>query len=444
MERRDYLILAGITAVIVAVGAVVTTKPLGVFLVDGTTRAVSTTLTMAWVTWWALVVGFAIAGGVEAWVPSEAVAENLDGYGPRELGLGAFFGFVSSSCSYSAIATAKNLFKKGASAGASLGAFMFASTNLVVEIGFVMWLLLGWQFVLADFAGGLVLILLLAGAFRYLVSDELIETARRNVADESETVRDPNCGMDVDPDETDYSKTVDGRTYYFCSESCMTGWDPAEADTTIREQLTSVAGWTALADKQVKEWDMLWDEIALGFVFAGLVAGFVPNAVWQALFTGPAFGLPIYVLWTAILGAVIGIVTFVCSVGNVPFGAILWTQGLPFGGVLSYIYADLVIPPIVEAYTEYYGTTFALVLSSLIFVAAVVTGVLMQFLFGTLGLIPPRSAAHVATMSVQLDYKAVLNVAATLLFALLYWLHTTSRFEETTGHGGGRSRPAND
>ena len=158
MERRDYLILAGITAVIVAVGAVVTTKPLGVFLVDGTTRAVSTTLTMAWVTWWALVVGFAIAGGVEAWVSSEAIAENLDGYGFRDLGLGTFFGFVSSSCSYSAIATAKNLFKKGASAGASLGAFMFSSTNLVIEIGFVMWLLLGWQFVLADFLGGLVLI----------------------------------------------------------------------------------------------------------------------------------------------------------------------------------------------------------------------------------------------------------------------------------------------
>ncbi len=440
MDKRDYAILVGLAVLTILVGAYTTRQPLGTFLVSGTVKAAQTAVTMAWITWWALVMGFAIAGGVEAWVSNETIAENLDGYGLRELGLGAFFGFVSSSCSYSAIATAKNLFKKGASAGASLGAFMFASTNLVIEIGFVIWLLLGWQFVVADFLGGFVLIILMALAFRYLVPDHIIETARKNVQDDgNDKVRDPNCGMEVDPDETEYSKTVDGETYYFCSESCMTGWDPEQANTTLREKITSVAGWRDLADKQWKEWDMLWDEIAIGFVFAGLIAGFIPDSVWHSIFSGPIFSMPTYVVWTAILGAFIGIITFVCSVGNVPFGTILWTKGLPFGSVLSFIYADLVIPPIMEAYNEYYGTTFAAILSGLIFVAAVVTGVLMHFLFGGLGIIPPRSAAHVAQSSIELNYKAVLNVLATVLFLGLYWLRKTDRFDESGhdhDHGG--------
>ncbi|MFB6084484.1 MAG: permease, partial [Halorientalis sp.] len=436
MDRRDYLILAGIAVLVIVVGALTTTKPLGQFLVSGASEAAYTAVAMAWITWWALVIGFAIAGGVEAWVSNESIADNLDGYGFRALGLGAFFGFVSSSCSYSAIATAKNLFKKGASAGASLGAFMFSSTNLVIEIGFVMWLLLGWQFVLADFLGGLILIVLMAGTFRYLVSDDVIEAAREHVQGESDTVRDPNCGMEVHPDETEYSKTVDVQTYYFCSESCMTGWDAEEANTTLTEKMTSLKGWRDLADKQWKEWDMLWDEIAIGFVFAGIVAGFVPKSLWHAVFGGPILGMPTYVVWTAVLGAVIGMITFVCSVGNVPFGTILWTNGLPFGSVLSYIYADLIIPPIMEAYDEYYGARFAAILSGTIFVAAVVTGVLMHFVFSPLGLIPPRSAAHVASISIELNYKAVLNVLAAVLFVVLYWLHKTTRFDDAAGHEG--------
>ena len=436
MDRRDYLILVGLAVLVVIVGALTTSKPLGEFLLSGAGEAVHTAIVMAWITWWALVMGFAIAGGVEAWISDETIAENLDGYGPRALGLGTFFGFISSSCSYSAIATAKNLFKNGASAGASLGAFTFSSTNLVIEIGFVMWLLLGWQFVLADFIGGLILITLMAATFRYAVPDHIIETARENVSGDSQTVQDPNCGMDVDPDETDYSKTVDGETYYFCSESCMSGWDPSEANTTLTQKITSLSGWQDLADKQWKEWDMLWDEIAIGFIFAGIIAGFIPDTVWHSIFSGPILGMPTYVVWTAILGAIIGIITFVCSVGNVPFGAILFTNGLPFGSILSYIYADLIIPPIMEAYDEYYGTTFAAILSGTIFVGAVVTGVVLHFIFGAAGLIPPASSAQIASNSIELNYKAALNVIALVLFLFLYWLHKTTRFEETSDHGG--------
>ncbi|MGB9958400.1 permease [Haloferax prahovense] len=436
MDRTEYAILTVIALATVGIGVFTTTEPLGTFLVESAREALSTTAAMAWVTWWALVVGFAIAGGVEAWTSSEEVSELLEGHGPREIGYGSLFGFVSSSCSYSAIATAKNLFKKGGSAAATLGAFMFASTNLVIEIGAVIWILLGWQFLVADILGGFILIGLMAFGFVYLVPDEVVEQARQNVQDEgSETVRDPVCGMEVSPDETEYSVEHDGRTFYFCSESCKESFDPEEANTTVRERATSLSGWKALADKQWKEWGMLWDEIAIGFVFAGLIAGFIPESVWTSVFSGPTFGLPVYVFWTAVLGAVIGVATFVCSVGNVPFGAVLFSNGLPFGSVLSYIYADLIVPPIMDAYREYYGTTFAAVLSGMIFVAAVLTGVVIHFVFLGAGLIPAPESVQIAEVRIEADYKLALNVFATGLFGVLYWLHRSESVGDD-GHGG--------
>ncbi len=436
MDRTEYPILGAVALAIVALGVATTSRSLVPFFVESTRQFLTTTAAMAWITWWALVVGFAIAGGVEAWTSNEAVSDLLEGHGPREIGYASLFGFVSSSCSYSAIATAKNLFKKGGSAAATLGAFMFASTNLVIEIGIVIWLLLGWQFLVADVVGGLVLIGLMALGFVYLVPDEVVEQARQNVRDEgSPTVRDPVCGMEVDPDETEYSVEHDGRTYYFCSASCKESFDPEEANTTIREKATSLTGWKALADKQFTEWGMLWDEIAIGFVFAGLIAGFVPESVWTSVFSGPTLGLPVYVFWTAILGAVIGVATFVCSVGNVPFGAVLFSNGLPFGSVLSYIYADLIVPPIMDAYREYYGTRFAALLSGMIFVSAVVTGIFVHFVFYGFGLIPDPSSVQIAEVKIEMNYKAVLNALATVLFLFLYWLHRNGSVGQAGGHG---------
>ncbi|WP_345781951.1 permease [Natrinema gelatinilyticum] len=436
MDRTEYAILSIIALATVGIGVFTTSKPLSVFFVESTRQFVTTTAAMAWITWWALVLGFAIAGGVEAWTSNEAVSDLLEGHGPREIGYGSLFGFVSSSCSYSAIATAKNLFKKGGSAAATLGAFMFASTNLVIEIGAVIWILLGWQFLLADVVGGFILIGLMAVGFVYLVPDDVVEQARENVREEgTQTVQDPVCGMEVDPETADYSIEHDGRTYYFCSQSCKDSFDPEEAPTTVREQATSLAGWKGLADKQWKEWGMLWDEIAIGFIFAGLIAGFIPRTVWTSVFSEPTFGLPVYIAWTAALGAIIGVATFVCSVGNVPFGAVLWTNGLPFGSVLSYIYADLIVPPIMDAYREYYGSKFAAILSGMIFISAVLTGVVIHFLFLGLGFIPDPSTAQIAEVGIEMNYKLVLNVLATAVFLFLYWLHRSSSREEQGGHG---------
>ena len=437
MESKEYAILVVIALATVGIGILTTSQPLWPFLVESTRQFLTTTAAMAWITWWALVIGFAIAGGVEAWTSDEKVSELLEGHGPREIGYGSLFGFVSSSCSYSAIATAKNLFKKGGSAAATLGAFMFASTNLVIEIGAVIWILLGWQFLVADIVGGFMLIGLMAVGFVYLTPQEVIEQARENIRDEGgETVQDPVCGMEVDPQETDYRTEHDGETYYFCSESCEESFDPAEANTTIREQATSLSGWKALADKQWSEWGMLWDEIAIGFIFAGLIAGFIPEQVWTSVFSSSTFGLPVYVFWTALLGTVIGIATFVCSVGNVPFGAVLFSNGMPFGAVLSYIYADLIVPPIMDAYREYYGTKFAAMLSGMIFVSAVVTGFVVHFLFLGAGLIPPASSVQIAEITIEMNYKMVLNVLATGFFLVLYWLHRQDSVGDSSGHEG--------
>ncbi|WP_435120055.1 permease [Halolamina sp. C58] len=437
MDRSDYAILSIIAVITVGIGVVTTKQPLGTFFAESARQAATTTAAMAWITWWALVVGFAIAGGVEAWTSTEQISELLDGHGPRSIGLATFFGFVSSSCSYSAIATAKNLYKKGASAAAALAAFQFASTNLVIEIGIVIWLLLGWEFLVADIVGGLLLIGLMSVGFVYLVPDEVLDEAREHAMDgEERTVQDPVCGMEVTPEETEYTTEHDGQTYYFCSQSCQNSFDPEAANTSIREKATSWSGWKSLADKQLSEWGMLWDEIAIGFIFAGLIAGFIPESVWTSVFSGAVFGLPVYIFWTAALGAVIGVVTFVCSVGNVPFGTVLWTKGLPFGSVLSYIYADLIVPPIMKAYDEYYGTKFAAIMSGMIFVTAVVVGFVIHFLFLGLGLIPSRASAQVAEVGIELNYKLVLNVLATVFFLFLYWLHQQEQVDGGQQHGG--------
>jgi len=372
--------------------------------------------------------GFTVAGAVEAWVSSETVAENLSGVGIRSIGVASFFGFISSSCSYSAIATAKNLFKKGASASASVGAFMFASTNLVIEVGAVILILLGWQFLLANYVGGLILIALMA-LLLAVVPDSIIENARENIIDE-QGFTDPVCGMDVT--DTEHTETSNGTTYHFCSASCKSSFDEEQVaeNTSIWDNITNRTGWEKLASKQWSEWMMLWKEIAVGFIFAGLIAGFVPQSTWTTVFAQEVFGFPASLLWGCFIGAIIGISTFVCSVGNVPFAAVLWVGGLPFGGVFSYIYADLIVPPIVQAYREYYGLTFALILSGTIFISAVVTGIATHLIFDWINLIPAQSSVTLTTNEIKLDYKAFFNFVFSLLFIGLYYLHRTSHAEE--------------
>lgn len=390
---------------------------------------------MFWKTWWALVLGFTIAGAVETFVSEERMTAVLGGSGLREVGLGTAFGAASSSCSFGAVATTKSLFKKGASPVASLAAFQFASTNLVVELGLVMWVLLGWQFVAADFVAGLVLIGLLALTFRYVVPSAWFAAARDHLQS-TEGVRDPACGMEVDPTSDDVvTQATDGGTEYFCSESCRRSYqaETRQRGRSLRDRLTTTDGWKLASRNAIGEWRMLWKDIVAGFLVAGLIAAFVPRSWWATLFGVGAEGTLTWVFASAVVGVVVGVVTFVCSVGNVPFAVILWSNGIAFGGVMSFIFADLIVPTITDAYRRYYGTRLAAVLFVAIFATAVVTGVFVHYLWTWLELVPPQGTVGGTAPG---GYTLYLNAAFTGLFVLQTYLTfgTPASEERATGH----------
>ncbi len=393
---------------------------------------------MTWKTWWALVLGFTIAGAVQAFVSEERMTNLLGGRGLKEIGLGSAFGFLSSSCSFGAVATTKSLFKKGASPESSFAGFQFASTNLVIEIGLVMWILLGWQFVAADVFGGILMIFLLAGLTKYVIPDAWFEAARDHVQsgdEENGTARDPVCGMDVDPDDDDtLSVETDGGTEYFCSESCKETYVNQQEDATWKDKLLTVSGWKNAFRNAIGEWEMLWDDLVAGFIVASLLAAFVPRSWWAQLFTLAPEGTVAWVVLGSAIGVFVGVITFVCSVANVPFALVLWSSGIPFGGVMSFIYADLIVPHIVDMYRKYYGKRLAAVLFLSIFAVATVTGIVTHYAWLAVGLIPKRSGTG---GSVPHTYTMVLNVVFTAVFiAQVYvtYFESGSGQEETAAH----------
>jgi uncharacterized protein len=342
---------------------------------------------MAWEVWWALVFGFAISAIVQAWVPRARVERALagDGAGPvaKATGLGA----ASSSCSYAAIAIAKSLFQKGASASSAL-AFQFASTNLVWELGLVLWVLIGWQFTLAEYLGGLVMIVLMALLLRVFVSPRLERQAR------------------------EHAQTADiGHQHHIASEQM-----------TWRERLTSVSAWSDVAHNFRGDWQMVWKEIVIGFLLAGFLAQ-LGNGFFNGLFLNgsPA---PVQTVWGAVIGPIIAVLSFVCSVGNVPLAAVLWSGGISFAGVMAFIFADLIVLPIIAIYRKYYGAKFALRIVALMYLTMVLSALIIDASFGAVGLIPhgPRPSRADIFGSINIDYKLFLNVFGVVVFAGLFWL----------------------
>ncbi|QCS43467.1 permease [Natrinema versiforme] len=389
---------------------------LGAFLlalVDGTIIAFK----MGWETWWALVFGFTLSGAIQEFLSEDRITDYLGDDSWRAVAYGSFFGASSSSCSFSAVSMTRSLFTKGASAAASLGAFQFASTDLVLELALVVLLLLGWQFALAEIVGGLVAIVVLAIVYRRFVPEAWIERAREHARALEET-ECATCGMRADPaDEDTIVREVDGERRYFCCEGCRGAYDPAtdREAVTAGPELFSGDRWRAAAANTIREWDMLWRDILLGFLIAGLLAALVPNAWWTAVFGVGAEGSAVRLVSNVVLGAVVGVVTFLCSVGNIPFGVVLWQNGVSFGGVLAFIFADLLILPLVQAYRRYYGIRMAAVIFVAFFLAAVTAGLAVHLLFGGLGLIPPVSAAG---GTVPGTYTAVLNVVTIPVLAV--------------------------
>jgi uncharacterized protein len=343
-------------------------------------------LLMAYEVWWALVLGFAISAIVQAWVPRERIEAKLAGSGPRPIGWASGLGAASSSCSYAAVAIARSLFEKGASAASAL-AFQFASTNLVWELGLVLWILLGWQFTVAEYLGGAVMIVLMAVLLRLFVSPQLERRAR------------------------EHARSADAGHRH----------ETSDAVGSLRERLLSRRAWTDVAQNFRSDWLMLYKEISLGFLLAGFI-GLLGDDFFNGLFIKDAPpGLE--TIENVIVGPLIAVLSFVCSIGNVPLAAVLWSGGISFAGVLAFIFADLIVLPIIAIYRKYYGWAFALRITALMFVTMVIAALFVDALFSAAGLIPTtRPSRDDIFGSVQLDYKLVLNLIGLAVFAALIWL----------------------
>jgi uncharacterized membrane protein YraQ (UPF0718 family) len=352
---------------------------------------------MAWEITWALVLGFALSAVVQAVVRKSTVVSLLGDDRPRTLAVAAALGAASSSCSYAAVALARSLFRKGADFTAAM-AFEIASTNLVLELGVILALLMGWQFTLAEFTGGPVMILVLALLFRLLLREPMLRRARAQAERGVAGAMEGHAAMDM-------SVRRGGR---------------------LVRRLFSGEGFTATSHVFVMEWAAILRDLVGGLLVAGAVAAWVPDAFWRGFFFS---GHPLTArFWGPVVGPLVAIVSFVCSIGNVPLAVVLWKGGISFGGVVSFVFADLVIVPILGIYRKYYGTRTALFLLGTFYLAAVLAGYAVEFVFAGLGLVPDRSAARIPAQSVTWDYTTYLNIAFLLLAAAL-----VVRFARTGG-----------
>jgi hypothetical protein len=372
-------------------------------------------LLMAWEVWWALVLGFAISAIVQAWAPRERVQATLAGSGPKPVALATGLGAASSSCSYAAIAIARSLFAKGASSATTL-AFQFASTNLVWELGLVLWVLIGWQFTFAEYLGGIVMIALMTLALRAFVPARLEVRARehaQNVKDDGH--HHHHHGHAADRHHHGHDDHAADYHGHPAAGDAERGW---------RGRVTSRAAWAEVAGTFRMDWAMVYKEIAVGFLLAGFIAQ-LGHGFFESLFIvhAPA---PWPAIESALVGPLIAVASFVCSIGNVPLAAVLWSGGIGFAGVLAFLFADLIVLPIVLIYRKYYGGAYALRTVALMYCTMVIAALLVAALFSLLGLIPtgPRPSTTAVFGEIALDYKLVLNALALILFAAAYRLRS--------------------
>ncbi|MDH6125690.1 permease [Kitasatospora sp. GP82] len=351
-------------------------------------HALAITGSMTWEITWALILGFLLSAVVQAVVHKSTVSGLMGDDRPRTLALSSLFGAASSSCSYAAVALARSLFRKGADFTAAM-AFEIASTNLVVELGVLLALLMGWQFTAAEFVGGPVMIILLAVMFRLFLRSRLLDRARAQADRGLAGSMEGHAAMDMS----------------------VAGSGPFWRRLLSRDGLTSTSHVFAM------EWAAIWKDLVGGLLIAGAIAAWVPDSFWQALFldSHPLASR----IWGPLIGPLVAIGSFVCSIGNVPLAVVLWKGGISFGGVVAFIFADLLILPILNIYRKYYGARMALFLLGTFYTAMVLAGYTVEILFGGLGLVPDHATATVPMGGVRWNYTTWLNIAFLLLAAAL-------------------------
>lgn len=366
-------------------------------MIDATLGALRMAAAMGWEILWPLILGFALSAVVQAVVSHRQMSRLLPDDRPRSIATALALGAASSSCSYAAVALARSIFRKGAHFSAAM-AFEMASTNLVVELSIIMLVLLGWQFTAAEFVGAPVMVATLILLFRLFLRQSLLERAK---------------------EEAD--KGVAGR---------MEGH--AEMDMSVTEggsiwqRMMSEPGVTAISHYFVMDWASVWLDIGGGLLIAGALAAWVPQGFWQSFFLTDHPTLS--KVWGPIVGPLVAVISFVCSVGNIPLAAVLWNGGISFGGVIAFIFADLIVLPVLNIYRKYYGIRMAAFLFVTFYAAMAVAALIVEAVFAMLGLVPTEHQARVVEASITWNYTTWLNVVFLVLAGLLVW-----RFLRTGG-----------
>jgi uncharacterized membrane protein YraQ (UPF0718 family) len=367
-------------------------------LIHALLHALSVAVAMGWEILWPLILGFALSAAIQAVVSHRQMAQLLPDDSPRTLVKASLLGAASSSCSYASVALARSIVSKGGNFTAAM-AFEVASTNLVIELGIIMVLLLGWQFTAAEFTGGPIMIALLALLFRRFLRKRMVADATLQA-----------------------NKGIAGRMEGHAAMDDMS----VTANGSLLQKLRSPAGRTAISHFFVMDWASIWTDILIGLLIAGALAAWVPQQFWQSFFfvKHPL----IAAVWGPLVGPLIAVISFVCSVGNVPLAAVLWNGGISFGGVISFIFADLLILPIIRIYAKYYGWKMASFLFVSLYAAMAGAGYLIEGLFAVLHLTPHTRSAKVLDAAISWNYTTVLNIVLVVLAGALVW-----RFMRTGG-----------
>lgn len=367
--------------------------------------AVLTSLSFFWKALWAFILGYIISSAIQVFVTRERMQRTMGEAGKKSIALGTFFGFISSSCSFAALASTKSLFKKGAGFVPSL-AFLLASTNLVIELGFIIAIFLGWQFVVGEYLGGILLILLMWQVVRFTRPKELIKKVRRRLNEKE--------GMEEDQKD-------------------VPDW---------QEKIQSKQAWQQVAKKYFMEWKMVWKDVVFGFTIAGIISAFVPRAFFQTLFIGsgpdtsPGF---FAILEHTVVGPVAAFFTFIGSMGNIPLASILFANGVSFAGVMAFIFSDLVVFPVIRINAKYYGWKLALYIVGVFFAALIGTSLLLHYGFSLFGLLPEATGQSAAQSErFAIDYTFWLNLIFLAITGCLARLNFGQKQEEE-GHGGHHS-----
>ncbi len=343
---------------------------------------------MFWEVFWSLALGFLLSGIVQAIVSRKKIAEVLGSNSLKSNALAAMFGAASSSCSYAAIAVARSIFRKGADFASSM-IFEIASTNLVIELGIILIVLLGWQFAAAEFIGGILMIIFLAIIFRFTLTKKLINLARDEAAKGLLGKMEGHVDMDMSIRE----------------------------DSSFWQKLFSKKGFISVSHFYVSDWYSVLVDIILGFLIAGALAAWVPASFWQALFLKNNHVLSF--IEGPLVGPLVAVISFVCSVGNVPLAAVLWRGGISFGGVVSFIFADLIILPILDIYRKYYGRKMAAYIFVSFYVSMAAAGYIIELLFRVIGIMPGKRSIQVITEGIHWNYTTYLDIVFLIISVVI-------------------------